>query len=325
MLNRIHRSAVGPLRSLIRLALGTCLLFSLARPAHAQWFASESLGLTSDGIETGYSGPGSDVNIQIGTPVPRNVSINKSNVYHGSGGDVTFGFNAAANYRGFWSTGTYASGNVANAYYNPAPAAGQKAPPQGFYVLGGMGSWTKHRFVSPESLFSPFANMTWHVSGSGTSDLGVANSRIDFAVTRNAPDWFSLFNMPGRLFEYGPGVYHYNTAVALDVPLDFLFWSSAYYEVTKGDIASLGGSHRRLSGTAAFMDTFYLDTIELFNGNGAPVSEWSLLDDATGQVIFNQSGRVASVPEPSAAVCGIAMISVVGSVAVRRMSARRDK
>lgn len=302
--------------------MAVCAAFALAGPARAQTFYTEVLGATSDGIETGYSAPGEDVNLQLGTPTPMNLSINRTTVYNGPQGDVTFSFNAAANYRGFWSTGAYASGTATNAYYNPTPAAGQKTPPQGFYVLGGMGSWTQHTFVSPESLTGPYATMTWHVSGNGTTNLGVADARLDFAVTQNATDYFALFNMPDRLFEYGTGTYRYNTGVALGVPLDFLFWSSAYYEVTKGDVASLGGSHADLAGTAAFMNTFHLDAIELFNGNGDPVSEWSLIDNATGNVIFNQNGRVAAVPEPSSGAAGAASLSVLAGLLLRRRRAR---
>lgn len=56
------------------------------------------------------------------------------------------------------------------------------------------------------------------------------------------------------------------------------------------------------------MNTFNMDSIdsiELHNGDGTLVNHWSLLDEATGQEIFNQNGHVslsAAAPEPPSAV-----------------------
>jgi hypothetical protein len=283
------------------IAISTAALFLSIAPVTAQVFVSEAFGGAGDG-KGGYVANSGDYDLHIETPIPYNTHIVKTNTFTGAGGNVSFSFNAASNYRGFWSSGTYAAGSVTNAYFPTGQPIPSTNPPFGYYVLGGIGSWTKHRFVSPESLTGPYAVMTWHVDGVTDSNFGTANSRLDFGVGQGATSYFDIYNpsVTPLMTKYGPGTYTYNTAVAMNTPLDFFFWSSAYWEVSMNQLASLGSGHMDMFGEAQFNHTFNLDTIELFNADGSPVNEWSLLDESTGQVVFNQSGRIAAVPEPGA-------------------------
>jgi len=258
-------------------------------------------------------------NTYFNEPTPANTLLNYSHTYTGGPqGDIQFSANAAANYRGFWSAGTHAQGTVDNAYTAPGDT------PQGFYVLGGMGSHTQHRFVSPESLTGPYSVFNWEVTGNSDTNVGTARSRLDFAVTQNAvmfDDFYNASLVPERLTEYGPGQYSYQTAIALDTPLDFLFWSSAYWEVLPDELAALGGPVD-IYGSADFMSTFHLASIDLFNEDGTPVRNWSLLDEATGDAVFTQNGRVGDpvvVPEPGTAVLiAIGLLPLAGGVVRRR-------
>lgn len=252
------------------------------------------------------------------SPIPVNTFVNFSKTYPGPQGDTQFSALAAANYRGFWSAGTHAEGSVTNAYAGSDNASG-------FYVIGGMGSWTRHRFVSPESLSGPFSRFHWRVSGTSSYNAGIAQSRLDFAVTpvtagvTGFNDFYNTSIVPNRLTEFGPGSYTYHTAIALDTPLDFLFWSSAYWQVNRGEVPATPGN---LFGLAEFMSTFELESVELFNGDGTLVSTWGLVDEATGQEVFNQNGRVvaqAEVPDAgTGALMGAGLLPLAGMIARRR-------
>lgn len=257
------------------------------------------------------------------SPVPINISItNQTQTYSGPLGDVTFTATAAANYRGFWSSGTYAEGRVDNVYY-PTDAPYHTSPPFGYYVVGGIGSWTRHRFVTPESLNDVFAQFHWHVSGETDVNFGTANSRLDFGVGQNVPSFNDLYNsqyVPNLLTRFGPGEYSYTTGVALDTPLDFLFWSSSYWEVDPDQLANLPSNMHEIHGIAEFTRTFNIDRIDLYNGDpnngGTLITDWSLLDEATNQVIFNQNGRVI-VPEPGSLALLVG-VSLSGLAVLRR-------
>jgi hypothetical protein len=190
---------------------------------------------------------------------------------------------------------------VDNAYYpNVTPPSTE--PPFGYYVVAGMGSWTRHRFVTPQALSDVFGQFHWHVTGDLDTNLGRIDARLDFAVARNASSFDDLYNpnvSPNIMTRFGPGRYQYTTGVALDTPLDFLFWSSSFWEISPDALSTLGNSPRNLYGLSEFMRTFNMDSIQLVDANGNPIDEWSLIDEDTGAVIWNQNGRVTSeVPEP---------------------------
>lgn len=127
------------------------------------------------------------------SPTPKNISIvNQSKTYSGSGGDAVYSSSEAVNFRGFWSTVTFLSLKVKNAYYPTNPAYGT-SPPFGYFALGGVEFWTKNPFISPQALNDATATFQWHVSGNADSNLGLTTSRLDFAVTTGATSAFDLY------------------------------------------------------------------------------------------------------------------------------------
>ena len=314
--------------SLGRIALTALALSALAQCATTQSMAqSHFRAITLQGVNDGRpdyfivdNGAG---DTYFDLPQPENIFIdNQSKTYTGPDGNVVFSSSEAVNFRGIWSTGTVVTANAANAYY-PTDANYGTTPPFGYYALAGGGSWTKNRFVSPLALNDPTATFHWHVSGNANFNLGVASSRLDFAVTTGVADFGNLYNStitPNRLTKFGQGEYSYNTGVAIDTPLDFLFWGSAYWEVDPNDLLALGTSHRNLYGNANFFDTFNLDGIDLFNGDGSLVNNWSLLDEASGATLFNQNGRftTTAVPEPSGIALAVSVFLSGGFLFLRR-------
>jgi hypothetical protein len=284
-------------------------------------------GITSVSVNDGVlSGNLREQGIQNDTATPENLALLGFSKTYDNG--ATFNASAAANYRGFFSTGTYAMGEVLNASYpTVAPEFLNINNPFGYYVIGGMGSFTKHRFVTPESLTGVFGTFNWHVDGTATSTFGLANSRLDFAVTQGASVFDDLYNAsitPNKMTQFGPGSYSYTTGIALDTPLDFLFWSSSFWQVQKNDLATLGTTHRDIRGSALFNDTFTLDSIELRKADGTLVNNWSLLDEATGQTIFTQNGRVTAqmnAPEPGSLALLLPVMGVAGIV-IRKQKRR---
>ena len=317
------------IKSVVSRAAAAAVFTSLAlcgTIAHAQQ-APNFRALTFAGVNYNRLPDGQYVLEEMGgtyfdSPTPANASMNYSHTYTGGPqGDTQFLANSAANYRGFWSAGTHAQAAITNAY----PSTAEEAP-QGFYVLGGIGSHTKHRFVSPESVTGPFSVFNWHVSGNSSTNLGVAQSRLDFAVTTGASGFGDLYNAavtPNLMTKFGPGSYSYNTAVAMDTPLDFLFWSSAFVEVKRSDLEGMSATD--IFGTADFMSTFELDSIELYNQDGTRIETWSLIDETTGEAVFTEKGRVgnptSAIPEPGTALLLVGGLLPLAGIRMRRRRA----
>ncbi len=307
-----------PCRFAVQAALlATVFALGTAHPARADSFEALDWSGVSDGHPYFLiDNPG---NSYFNSPTPDNISQMQTLHYSdGNGNDITFNMDAAANYRGFFSSGVYAYGLVQNAYY-PTTTGYGTTPPFGYYVQATAASWTKMTFVSPESVSDPSAIFHWHVEGTPTANFGTANSRLDFAVeaggVSNVQD---VFNQTNRLEQFGAGDYAYNTGIAVGTPLDFLFWSAAYWEVDPNVLQTLGTGHENITGTAAYMDTFNLDSIQLINGNGSPITQWSLLDQY-GKVIFTQDGRAPTVPEPGTlAFLGTGALTAVSLLRRRR-------
>lgn len=317
------------LRTLTTLAVALTAAAALTAGIAAK--ADHYQGIAIAGFSDGHDyflidGIGSSYN-DSSTPDPAQL-YGYSSTYTGSGGDINFTAAAAIAFRGNWSTGSYSYGNVQNAYY-PTDAPYSNTPPFGYYVEGGAGSWTKNTFISPTVLTDPTADFHWSISGNtnGTT-FGTANARLDFGVSdtglvSNLYDMWDPTKSPGTVTEYGTGQYTYHTAIALNTPLDFLFWSSSYWQVTPAQLATLGTAHEDLTGYAQFFDTIELDSIDLHNGDGSLVTDWSLLN-SQGQVVFNQAGPVtAAVPEPGTwAFLGTGIVAFAGLLRRRRSSSR---
>jgi hypothetical protein len=107
------------------------------------------------------------------------------------------------------------------------------------------------------------------------------------------------------------------TGQAQDV---FLYWwTSAFTQVLHGDAAQ--GSSASLF--ADFGSTYELTGVQLFDGQGSALSDWTMTDLDTNALVFDASGRLApiadappppggSVPEPASATLFLTALGALG-------------
>ncbi|WP_309712431.1 hypothetical protein [Armatimonas sp.] len=296
-------------RNLIPALLVSVTVFGLMTSVHAQdptipFFRSLSgfgLDRTPDGVPS-YGLASEDIDFQdSATPVNTGISFTNKN-YDGASVSVR----TSSNDFGFFAAKNFAQLSVSNV---------QNA---GYYAIAGRGSHTTVEFFTPEAL-AQRAVFHWTVTGSSSTNIGTAGSRIDFAAgVYPTTDFNGFFEIPQgpRLEAYGPGSYTYNLPMVLNQPLDLFYWSSAYIEVKDSEIASVvGGS---INGVANFSSTYVLDQIDLFDTNDNRITNWTMQDSATGQRVFDQNGPVGStgnaIPEPMS----VAFLLIGGTVVVVR-------
>jgi hypothetical protein len=326
---RTHTSFIKPNVTLFNAAVAAALC-ALPLRSQAQTIYTDFAG---NGVWNGNSFTFTSITVGgMDVPVTDPDANSGTNTYTANGLTTTFTGYAATNWKAPQATGYYLNGSVTNAYTSPGGATGLTNPPSGYYVEAGGGSSEIVEYDSPEALTDPTAVYHWHMSGTSYSvggnglPLGVAETRLDFAVVErdsvgSVYDIFDPTQLPdGKLLQFGFGQYDYNTAVEMGVPLDFLFWSSAFWQVEPNDLTS---TPQDISGNVDAPNTVALDSITLYNGDGSLVTDWSLKDVATGQVLFNEDGKVADVPEPGA-VALLAGLSLSGAgLLTRRKRSRR--
>ncbi len=193
-------------------------------------------------------------------------------------------------YSGYYAARSFATMTVANPQSDHA-----------YYVVAGQGTTTTARFFTPEAAAAR-ATFTWRVTGSTADSTpgGWSDGRIDFhATTQPGGNWFDLFTggFQDTLFEYGPGTYTYTLPVTdLGTPIYLYFWTSAFTQVEPGQFTP--GETFTL--TADFANTIVLEDVSLEDELGNPIGEWSMEDVDTGELLFDQSGRIAAVAPPPA-------------------------
>lgn len=219
-------------------------------------------------------------------------SVNQTYSYNGA----TVTASASTTPGGFFSTRNQASLSVTNAQAD-----------NGYYAIGGYGSHTTVQFFSPDAL-AQRAVFRWHVSGTesppvpggctGTFD-NCHTSRLDFLATTNTDLTFNdMFNEANNAYkQYGPGDFSYNiSGLPLGQPISLMYWTSAFVQVNPG-VLEQGSS---FSAFANYSNTYELMGIDLFDSNEALITNWTLTDLASNEVVFNQSGRVSGAsPAPS--------------------------
>lgn len=197
----------------------------------------------------------------------------------------------------------------------------------GYTAQAAYGSRTTVEFFTSGALASR-ALFHWHVSGTESS-TNVADcnpptefslcaaARLDFAATTDSSKRFvDLFIDPSLnpLSEFGAGDYFYDIGgLPLDQVIQLMFWSSTFVNAAPGKLPQGG----EFSLFADYSSTFDLIEIDLFDVNDNEITQWTMVDRATGQTVFNQDGRIAAtIPEPSSIT--LLAAGIFGLVAGRR-------
>lgn len=201
----------------------------------------------------------------------------------------------------------------------------------GYYTVAGSGSCASIQFGSLSDLVAR-AVYSWNVTGTESSPVGVATSRLDFIARQNVGgSWFDLFS--DGVESFGPGFYSYSI-LGLDYtqPIDLLYWSSAYAHV------GLGGAPQgaTFSSTANYASTYELVGVELYSAADELITGWTLTDLSTNTTVFDSAGRITpidagpdvppnspptSVPEPG--TLALLALGLIGLGTLRRRGGDR--
>lgn len=279
-----------------------------ADPASVPYLISQSfLGFDPEGDGT-YNSPAYD--FHESNTGPRNTFVNYSGNVDGASVSATI----ASNYRGFFSAGNYASLTVSNARSAAANAT----------ALHGSRTSVEFFTLGPQPVRSTF---TWRVTGSGSATLGETSSALYFLAGRYEGQTYTgaLFGNGNPTMTWlGSGTFTYNLPLLLDQPIDLFYLSNARYLVSKDEADTVvGGTY---TGTASYMNTHELVGIDLYDVNDNRIDNWTMTDRSTGQIVFNQNGRVAAaaVPEPGTLAL-IGPLLPFGMLALGAVVTRRRK
>lgn len=219
-----------------------------------------------------------------------------SSAYSMSAGGTTSSINVAASLDGFASARASATMQVGNA------VAGY-----GYTAVASQGRRTQAQFASAQT--PGIVEFNFNITGSATAPFGIALGRLDFLARPLTPSssWFDVFLSPEARSFQGAGSYTYTYTGSTASPLDILFFSSAATIVGDGFQGAPNGAS--FTSTANFGNTFDLASIALYTADRTLITDWSLTDLGTDQVVFNQDGRVTTaVPEPgSLALLGLGL------------------
>jgi hypothetical protein len=173
----------------------------------------------------------------------------------------------------------------------------------GYNAVASQGARTQVQLSAPVT--PGRVEFTFAVTGNEFEPYGTALGRLDFLVRPFAAgngSFFDVFLDPDARKYDGTGTFTYTYTGSIAGPVDILFYSAAGVFVGVDDPDSLGlppvGSSFSLSSNYA--NTVNLREIAVFDEDGEPIPEWSLVDLATDEVVFTEAGRLTPVPVPPA-------------------------
>lgn len=209
----------------------------------------------------------------------------------------------SASLSGFARAHTSASAQVSNA-----------SSTLGYTSIGSYGFRTQVQFNSAATPGRVVFN--FNVSGSYSAPAGGALVRLDFlADGSSSGNFFDVFG-GSAMHAAGAGNFQFTYIGSTATPLDIMFYAAAG--------ALIGGNTGFPSATdganfttfADFSNTFDLTSIELYDQNDQLIPQWTLTDQSSNALVFDQNGRIeAAVPEPGT----LAILSVgLGLLAAAR-------
>ncbi|MEZ5571642.1 MAG: hypothetical protein R3E64_06415 [Halioglobus sp.] len=325
------RSHISPVHAVKRLGSIALALSLYSGIAQADIMFTGSLG--DPGIGSSYS---YYQNYAFGTALLENgnftADMGQGTLYGGTTAPTPLNLNSAFNVNGATINATASS--VPGGYWTARNAASlnvtNTADENGYYAIGAYGSRTTVQFFSPQAL-ADRAVFHWDVSGvespsnPATCDLpglfdDCATGRLDFLATTNTSltfnDLFSSSNSPLNVF--GPGSYSYNIGgMPLNQVISLMYWSSAFVTLNANQTVN-GGT---FSGFANYSNTFELASIDLFDANNNLITDWTMVDLATQQTVFNQDGQVRNEDIPVPATLMLLLLGLSALRITRRRTA----
>lgn len=208
---------------------------------------------------------------------------------------------------GFFAAKNYAQLSVSN------------AQEQGYLIQSSHGTHSTVEFFSPDAL--PVRSVFhWKVTGSASSSNAsvYAGMQLRFLAGQYpTTGFYDFFALPG-MYTDTVGNISYNLPLALNQPIDLFYHSVAFISINDTDAINVVGDS--FTAEADFANTFIMDRIDLYDSNNDLITNWSMTDLASGQVMFTQAGRTAAANGASAPEPGTLLFLALGGtlVLVRR-------
>lgn len=167
----------------------------------------------------------------------------------------------------------------------------------GYTTIGSYGMRTQAQFSSAQTPGQVVFNFA--VSGTSSIAYGLGVMRLDFlADSSSSGSFFDVFG-GSALHATGPGTFSFTYTGSTASPLDILFYAAAGVLIGSPDYPDAADG-ATFTDFVDFSHTFDLTSIDLFTADGTAITDWTMTDLATNQVVFNQNGRIeAAVPGPA--------------------------
>jgi hypothetical protein len=198
---------------------------------------------------------------------------------------------------------------------NYAQISVDNAQEQGYLIQSSHGTHTTVEFFSPDAL--PVRSVFhWTITGNASSSSSsvYAGMQLRFLAGHYpTTGFYDFFSLPG-MFTDTVGNISYNLPLTLNQPIDLFYHSVAFISLNDTEAINVAGG--TFSAEADFANTFIMDRIDLYDTNDALITNWTMTDRASGQVMFTQDGRTAAASGASAPEPGTLLFLALGGTLV---------